>query len=64
MDRAHDPRLKRDIATGDSTAQCKERFEREAQAIAALNHSNICQLNKRDSTRTDELTPANDKALD
>jgi eukaryotic-like serine/threonine-protein kinase len=42
--RAHDSRLKRDVAIKVSAAQFSERFEREAQAIAALNHSNICQL--------------------
>lgn len=42
--KAHDPRLKRDVAIKVSAAQFSERFEREAQAIAALNHSNICQL--------------------
>src|SRR6202049_2687427 len=42
--RDHDPRLKRDVAIKVSAAQFSERFEREAQAIAALNHSNICQL--------------------
>jgi serine/threonine protein kinase len=40
----YDPRLKRDVAIKVSAAQFSERFEREAQAIAALNHSNICQL--------------------
>ena len=38
--RAHDPRLKRDVAIKVSAAQFSERFEREAHAIAALNHSN------------------------
>jgi eukaryotic-like serine/threonine-protein kinase len=42
--RAHDPRLKRDVALKVSAAQFSERFEREAQAIAALNHPNICTL--------------------
>src|ERR1700686_4975707 len=42
--RARDPRLNRDVAIKVSAAQFSERFEREAQAIAALNHSNICQL--------------------
>ena len=42
--RAHDPRLKRDVAIKVSAAQFSERFEREAQTIASLNHSNICHL--------------------
>src|ERR1700681_1324516 len=42
--RAHDSRLKRDVAIKVSAAEFSERFEREAQAIAALNHSNICQI--------------------
>src|SRR5450755_4465715 len=42
--KARDPRLKRDIAIKVSAAQFSERFEREARAIAALNHPNICQL--------------------
>ena len=42
--RAHDSRLNRDVAIKVSAAQFSERFEREAQAIAALNHPNICQL--------------------
>src|ERR1700722_3314629 len=42
--KARDPRLKRDVAIKVSAAQFSERFEREAHAIAALNHSNICQI--------------------
>jgi len=42
--RARDPRLDRDVAVKVSAAQFSERFEREAKAIAALNHSNICQI--------------------
>jgi serine/threonine protein kinase len=42
--RAHDSRLKRDVAIRVSTAQFSERFEREAQAIAALNHPKIAQI--------------------
>src|SRR5450755_3221753 len=42
--KAHDPRLKRDVAVKVSAARFSERFEREAHAIAALNHSNICQI--------------------
>jgi eukaryotic-like serine/threonine-protein kinase len=42
--RAHDPRLNRDVAIKVSNAQFTERFTREARAIAALNHTNICQL--------------------
>jgi len=42
--RARDPRLNRDVAIKVSAAQFSERFGREAQAIAALNHSHICQV--------------------
>ncbi len=38
------PRLERIVAIKVSTAQFSERFEREAHAIAALNHPNICHL--------------------
>src|SRR5512134_3357399 len=45
--RAHDPRLGRDVAVKVlpavwvSDADRRERFEREARAVAALNHPNI-----------------------
>src|SRR5262245_57381857 len=42
--KARDPRLGRDVAIKISAAQFTERFEREARAVAALNHSNICTL--------------------
>jgi serine/threonine protein kinase len=42
--KAHDPRTGRDIAIKISAEEFSERFEREARAIAALNHPNICQL--------------------
>ena len=42
--KAHDPRLNRDVAIKVSSAQFSDRFEREAKAIAALNHPNICQI--------------------
>src|SRR5438105_2808347 len=42
--RARDPRLNRDVAIKFSAERFTERFEREAQSIAALNHSNICHL--------------------
>ncbi len=42
--RAHDPRVGRDVAIKVSQERFTERFEREARAIAALNHPNICQL--------------------
>jgi TolB-like protein/predicted Ser/Thr protein kinase len=42
--RATDARLNRVVAIKVSAAQFSERFEREAKAIAALNHPNICQI--------------------
>jgi len=42
--RAFDPRLGREVAIKVSAAQFTERFDREARAVAALNHPNICQL--------------------
>src|SRR5450755_2333076 len=42
--RARDTRLDRIVAIKVSAAQFSERFEREARAVAALNHSNICTL--------------------
>ncbi len=42
--RAHDPRLGRDVAIKVCAQQFTDRFEREARAIAALNHPNICTL--------------------
>src|SRR5579863_3367830 len=42
--KARDPRLGREVAIKVSARQFSDRFEREARAIAALNHSNICTL--------------------
>src|SRR5678815_4018715 len=42
--RATDTRLGRDVAIKFSAERFSERFEREAQAIAALNHPNVCTL--------------------
>jgi serine/threonine protein kinase len=42
--KARDTRLNRDVAIKFSSQQFTDRFEREARAIAALNHSNICTL--------------------
>ena len=42
--RAHDSRLRRDVAVKISHEQFSERFEREARAVAALNHPHICQI--------------------
>jgi serine/threonine-protein kinase len=42
--RARDPRLNRAVAIKVSAARFSARFEREAQAIAALNHPHICQV--------------------
>ena len=42
--RARDVRLDRSVAVKVSAEQFSERFEREARAIAALNHPHICHL--------------------
>ena len=42
--RARDTRLGRDIALKVSAERFSERFEKEARAIAALNHTNVCTL--------------------
>ena len=42
--RATDSRLGRDVAVKVSAEAFSDRFEREAHAIAALNHPNICTL--------------------
>jgi serine/threonine protein kinase len=42
--RARDTRLAREVAIKVSDAQFTERFSREAQLIASLNHPNICTL--------------------
>ena len=42
--KARDTRLDRTVAIKVSKEAFSERFEREARAVAALNHPNICQL--------------------
>lgn len=42
--KALDTRLERIVAIKHLTPEHRERFEREARAIAALNHPNICQV--------------------
>jgi serine/threonine protein kinase len=42
--KARDTRLSRIVALKVSKGEWGERFEREARAVAALNHSSICQL--------------------
>jgi len=42
--KARDTRLDRMVALKVSTEQYPERFGREARAVAALNHPNICQI--------------------
>ena len=47
--KARDTRLNRFVAIKTSHQRFSERFEREAQAIAALNHPHICSLYDVDS---------------
>ena len=42
--KARDRRLGRDVAIKVSAERFSERFEREARAVAALNHPNICTV--------------------
>ena len=42
--RARDSRVGRDVAVKVSAEQFSERSEREARAVAALNHPNVCTL--------------------
>ena len=42
--KAHDTRLDRIVAIKISRQQFSHRFEREARAVAALNHPNVCQI--------------------
>ena len=42
--RARDSRLGREVAIKTSKADFSGRFQREARAVAALNHANICTL--------------------
>src|SRR5579863_1166948 len=42
--KARDTRLNRTVAIKKSHSRFSERFEREAHAIAALNHPHICSL--------------------
>ncbi len=42
--KARDTRLQREVAIKVSAQRFSERFEREARAIASLNHPNICTL--------------------
>src|SRR5215472_7492300 len=42
--RARDPRMGREVAIKVSADRFSDRFEREARAVAALNHPNICHI--------------------
>lgn len=45
--RARDTRLGRDVAIKTSREAFDDRFQREARAIASLNHPNISGMNRR-----------------
>src|SRR5262245_16733224 len=42
--RARDPRMGREVAIKLPAERFSDRFEREVHAVAALNHSNVCQI--------------------
>ncbi len=42
--KAHDSRLRRDVAIKVSRDHFTERFDREARVVASLNHANICTV--------------------
>ncbi|MGD1095983.1 MAG: hypothetical protein ABSB35_28820 [Bryobacteraceae bacterium] len=42
--RATDTRLHREVAVKVSAERFSDRFEREARAVASLNHPNVCTL--------------------
>src|SRR5215471_7491901 len=42
--RARDPRMGREVAIKISVERFSDRFSREVHAVAALNHTNICQI--------------------
>jgi len=42
--RARDPRLRREVAIKVASTGVNERSTREARAVAALNHPNICHV--------------------
>src|SRR4029079_9062232 len=44
MYRSQDTRLARTVALKISRVEVNERFEREARAVAALNHPNVCTI--------------------
>lgn len=44
VSKARDTRLDRTVAIKTSNQQFSERFEREARAVAALNHPNIARF--------------------
>jgi hypothetical protein len=54
--KARDAQLGRDVAVKVSAQQFTDRFEREARAISALNHPNVC-TNPKLTTDSRQLMP-------
>ena len=63
MYKARDPRLDRIVAIKRLTGRHNARFEREARAIAALNHAHICQVFLAAPIESPEFRQAKDRTV-